>query len=84
MKYFKDGKANPEWYAKLDAIREILTSNGRSLVQGALAWIWGRSELTVPIPGFRTVEQVTENCKAMHFGPLTPDQLDEIDELLER
>jgi len=84
MKYFTDGKANPEWYAKLDAIREILTSNGRTLVQGALAWIWGRSEMTVPIPGFRTVEQVTENCKAMHFGPLTSDQLDEIDELLER
>ena len=31
---------------QLDAIRKILTSNGRSLVQGALAWIWGRSEKT--------------------------------------
>ncbi len=84
MKYFTDGKANPEWYAKLDAIRDILTSSGRSLVQGALAWIWGRSEQTIPIPGFRTVAQVTENCGAMKFGPLTTDQMAEIDKLLER
>ncbi|MFP4394630.1 MAG: aldo/keto reductase, partial [Anaerolineales bacterium] len=84
MKYFTDGKANPEWYAKLDAIRDILTSSGRSLVQGALAWIWGRSDQTIPIPGFRTVAQVTENCGAMKFGPLTADQMAEIDELLER
>ncbi|MGC9398314.1 MAG: aldo/keto reductase [Anaerolineae bacterium] len=84
MKYFRDGKPAPEWYEKREAIREILTSGGRTLVQGALAWIWGRSEVTVPIPGFRTVEQVTENCRAMRFGPLTPEQLDEIDALLER
>ncbi|HSK66707.1 MAG TPA: aldo/keto reductase, partial [Anaerolineales bacterium] len=32
---------------QLDKIREILTSSGRTLVQGALAWIWARSEKTV-------------------------------------
>jgi aryl-alcohol dehydrogenase-like predicted oxidoreductase len=69
---------------KLDAIREILTSNGRTLVQGALAWIWARSEKTVPIPGFKTVAQVEENAKAMQFGPLTPAQMKEIDRLLGR
>jgi aryl-alcohol dehydrogenase-like predicted oxidoreductase len=69
---------------QLDAIRGILTSNGRTLVQGALAWIWARSESTVPIPGFKTVAQVEENAKAMEFGPLTPDQMKEIDTLLGR
>lgn len=69
---------------QLDAIREILTSNGRSLVQGALAWIWGRSEKTVPIPGFKTVTQVEENAKAMELGPLAPEQMQEIDTLLGR
>jgi aryl-alcohol dehydrogenase-like predicted oxidoreductase len=38
----------------------------------------------VPIPGFRTVAQVEENAKAMEFGPLTPDQMAEIDRILER
>lgn len=69
---------------QLEKIREILTSNGRTLVQGALAWIWARSEKTVPIPGFKTVAQVEENAKAMQFGPLTKEQMKEIDSLLGR
>lgn len=68
--------------ARLDALRDVLTSNGRSLVQGALAWIWARSEKTVPIPGIRTVAQAEENAGAMQFGPLTADQMRQIDELL--
>jgi aryl-alcohol dehydrogenase-like predicted oxidoreductase len=84
MKYFKDGKPSLEWAAKREAIREILTSKGRSLAQGALAWNWARSEKTLPIPGFRTVAQVQENAAAMQFGPLTPEQMKEIDTLLER
>ena len=69
---------------QLDAIREILTSNGRTLVQGALAWIWARSEKTVPIPGFKTVAQVEENARAMEYGSLTDEQKKEIDRLLNR
>jgi len=69
---------------QLDAIRSILTSNGRSLVQGALAWIWARSETTIPIPGFKTVRQVEENARAMELGPLTPEQMKEIDSILGR
>lgn len=84
IKYFKDGKPNPEWSAKRDAIREILTSKGRSIAQGALAWIWARSDKTLPLPGFRTVAQVDENAGAMQYGPLTAEQMREIDELLGR
>jgi aryl-alcohol dehydrogenase-like predicted oxidoreductase len=84
MKYYRDGRPNPEWFRKVEAIREILTSNGRTLAQGALAWLWGRSEQTLPIPGFRTVKQVEENAAAMGFGPLAPSQIDEIDRLLDR
>ena len=80
----KDGKPNPEWLKRLEAIREILTSNGRTLAQGALAWIWGASERTVPIPGFKNVKLVEVNAGAMQFGPLTPDQMNEIDNILER
>ena len=84
MKYFKDGKPNPEWASRRDAIREILTSKGRSLAQGALAWNWARSQKTLPIPGFRTVAQVQENAGAMQFGPLTTGQMQEINQLLGR
>ncbi|MCK6629142.1 MAG: aldo/keto reductase [Anaerolineae bacterium] len=82
VSYFHEGRPRPEFLERLEAVREILTSNGRSLVQGALAWIWGRSEQTIPIPGFKTVAQVEENAGAMRFGPLTPAQMQEIEALL--
>jgi len=82
MQYFRGGKPNPEWLRRLASIREILTSGGRTLTQGALAWIWGRSPLTVPIPGIRTVQQAEENAKAMELGPLTAEQMLEIEALL--
>lgn len=82
--YFENSRPKQEFLDKLTAIREILTSNGRSLVQGALAWIWARSDKTIPIPGFKTVKQIEENRAAMQFGPLKTDQMREIDSLLDR
>jgi len=81
---FKEGKPTQEWLNALESVREILTSKGRTLAQGALSWIWGRSENTIPIPGFKTVAQVEENCKAMSFGPLISSQMTEIDTILGR
>ena len=80
--YFKDGKAVPEFTKKLDRIKEILTEDGRTLVQGSLGWIWARSPVTLPIPGFKTVKQVDENAKALEYGPLKPSQMKAIDEIL--
>jgi len=68
---------------QVENLKEILTSNGRTLAQGALCWLWARSKATIPIPGFKTVEQVVENAKAMDFGPLTKSQMDEIATFLE-
>lgn len=82
MTFFKEGKPSPEWMDKVAAIREILTSEGRTLAQGALAWLWAHSKKTVPIPGIRTVAQAEENCKAMSFGPLNASQMQAIDTLL--
>ncbi len=84
MKYFKDGKPNSEWLQKMESVRDVLTSEGRTLAQGALAWLWGRSEQTIPIPGFRTVAQVEDNCGALQFGPLTNEQMQAVDQILER
>jgi len=84
MRYFKEGKPSPEYLRKIEAVREILTSDGRTLPQGALAWLWARSQQTIPIPGFRTVKQVGENCGTLEFGPLENDQLQEIETILGR
>ena len=84
MKYFRDGKPDAEWMGMREAILEILTSKGRTVAQGALAWNWAHSPLTIPIPGFRTVEQVEENAAALEFGPLTQEQMRSISHILNR
>jgi aryl-alcohol dehydrogenase-like predicted oxidoreductase len=62
----------------VDQIRDVLTSDGRTMAQGALAYIWALDERMVPIPGFKSVKQVTENAKALEFGPLTEAQVRDI------
>lgn len=78
----------PESIARIVAnrlkIREILASDGRTVAQGALAWLWAQGEQVVPIPGIRTEAQARENAGAMAFGPLRPEQMRSIEELLGR
>ncbi len=81
--YFDDG-AMEGWTRKLEAIREALTEDGRTLTQGALSWIWARKPNTIPIPGFRTAAQVEENAGAMVYGPLSAGAMDAIDGALGR
>jgi len=61
-------------------IEPYLTSDGRSSVQGALGWIWARSPLTIPLPGFRNMEQIQELVQAQQFGPLPLDVMQSIAE----
>jgi len=84
LPYFRDGGPAEEWLERLAVVREILTSRGRTPAIGALAWILGRSDRTIPIPGFRTVAQVEENLATLRQGALTADELREVDELLRR
>lgn len=91
---FKDSDIrNGEWVKEtyqtpalttLESVKEILKSKGRTLSQGALAWIWSRSEANIPIPGIRTANQAIENGKAMEFGPLTKSEFSEIEKLLNK
>jgi aryl-alcohol dehydrogenase-like predicted oxidoreductase len=77
--------SDPEIVKRLkivDEIRDILTSNGRTMAQGALAYIWALDERMVPIPGFKSVKQVRENAGALQFGPLTESKVKEIQEIV--
>jgi aryl-alcohol dehydrogenase-like predicted oxidoreductase len=76
--YFAGGRPVPEYLARMDAIREVLTGGGRTLAQGALSWVLARSPRTVPIPGTRTVAQAEQNAAALRHGPLTPAEMSEI------
>ncbi|GGJ11588.1 aldo/keto reductase [Streptomyces brasiliensis] len=80
----RDAGADEDWLASVEALRDVLTSDGRTPAQGALAWLWARSPRTVPIPGFRSVAQAEENAGALAKGPLTAGQLAEVDRVLGR
>jgi aryl-alcohol dehydrogenase-like predicted oxidoreductase len=66
----------------LDRIRDVLTSGGRTLAQGALCWLLARSPAFVPIPGIRTVAQAKDNAGAIDHGPLGAQEMAEIDQIL--
>ncbi len=82
VRYFEDGKPVASFLKMLDGIRDVLTSDGQTLAQGALCWLWGKSGSTIPIPGFKTVKQAEENAGSMAFGPLSKGQMEEVDRLL--
>ncbi|GAA3850995.1 hypothetical protein GCM10023084_01510 [Streptomyces lacrimifluminis] len=63
------------------AAGQAVTSDGPTLAQGTLGRLWARSLRTAPIPGFRSVAQAEENAGAIAKGPLTAEQLAEIDQL---
>jgi aryl-alcohol dehydrogenase-like predicted oxidoreductase len=66
-----------------EKIGPYLSSGGRSYVQGALGWIWARSPLAIPLPGFRNLEQVQELVQAMRFGPLPQEATRAIAEIVQ-
>ena len=66
----------------LDAIRELLTSDGRSLPQAALGWLWAQGKYVVPIPGFKNREQVKSSLGALEYGPLSKKTVDQIENIL--
>jgi aryl-alcohol dehydrogenase-like predicted oxidoreductase len=77
----KDGE-QADQLDRLEQLRDILTQDGRSLAQAALGWLWAKSEHTVPIPGFKTTRQVEDNVGALNYGPLTAEQMRQIEAIV--
>ncbi len=69
---------------QVEQLREVLAADGRTVAQGALAWLWARSPVSIPIPGCKTARQAEENAAAMAFGPLTAAQMRQVDAALGR
>ena len=49
----------------LDQIKDRLALEERTLVQGILGYIWKKDKRSIPIPGTKTVNQMTENAKSL-------------------
>ena len=80
--YFENGQPKPAFLARMSRVRDALESGGRSAAQGALAWLWAKSSVNIPIPGFKTLAQAEENARAMAFGPLSEEQMLQIEAAL--
>lgn len=79
---FKDDQM--AWrFTAVEAMRDVLTSDGRTMAQGALAYIWALDERMIPIPGIKSVEQITQNAGAMAYGPLTSSELAQIQTIVD-
>lgn len=82
--YFADARPGPEYLRMLDAVRELLTTDGRTLAQGAICWLWAKGAQNLPIPGARTADQIEGLAGALHFGPLPASTMGEIEKVIER
>lgn len=84
MDYFKDGRVTADHARRLDQLRDLLTACGRSMAQGAVGWILARTPRAVPLPGFRTVEQVEDLCGVLSKGPLDPTNFAAVESVVQR
>lgn len=84
MEYFRDGRANPKFMQTLDAVRDLLMSDGRTLVQGALGWLWAQNATCIPVPGARTPQQIEGIASALRSGALPATTMAEIEALIVR
>lgn len=57
--------------AAVERLRPLLMVGGRTMAEGAIAWVLARSDRLVPIPGFKTAEQVRVNAAVLETGPLS-------------
>lgn len=82
--FFENGGISKSHAKKLDAVRDLLTCDGRSLTQGAICWLLAKSTHCFPIPGAKNALQAEENAMAMNFGPLPSATMEEIEIVLNR
>ncbi|MEE1799504.1 aldo/keto reductase [Streptomyces sp. JV176] len=61
--------------AVIDAVEAVAAERESSMAEVALQWLLGRSGVTSPIVGARTVQSVEETIRNVEAEPLTPDQI---------
>lgn len=65
--------------AKVEKLRAL--TDGRTLVQLAIQFVLAHPAVTLAIPGAKRISQLEENIQAALLPPLTPEELQAIDEI---
>ena len=82
--WFTGRAATPRHAETIADIRDLLTTGGRTLAQGALCWLLAATPRALPLPGAKTAAQAEENAGALTHGPLPGDIMAEIEHVLDR
>ncbi len=72
----------PDLVAKLNQLAGIAEKRGQSLTQLALAWVLRDDRVTSALIGARTVEQLDDSLDALKAGPLSGEEIGEIEAVL--
>lgn len=63
-------------------LNEMACRRGQTLAEMSLAWVLRDKRVTSVIVGASSVEQLTDNLKALNYLSFTPEELEDIDRML--
>ncbi len=66
-------------FAAIDKMKELIQEYDLTMVQATIGYIWAKNDQTFPIPGAKTVQQITENSSCLNLGPISNSLMKEID-----
>ena len=82
--FLNDGNITPELLDKTYKLNEIAQNRGQTLAQMALAWVLKSPAMTSVIIGASKLSQIKENAAFIEKLDFTQDELDAIEELLNK
>lgn len=80
--FLNENNITPELRALLIGLKEIADKRDISVVQLALLWALRKPSVTSLIAGFRTKGQLLENLEVVNMGPLTKEEVEQIEKLI--
>ena len=75
-------QVTPEIVQKAALLNEVALRRGQSLAEMALAWILKDERMTSVIVGASSVEQLSANLRTLENLDFTPEELQEIENIL--
>lgn len=73
---------NDEMIAKLNKLNDIASARGQKLSQMALSWVLRENKVTTVLIGASNPAQIAENVEAVYKTTFTPDEIQQINELI--
>jgi L-glyceraldehyde 3-phosphate reductase len=80
--FLKADAISPAKIALFNKLNDVAARRGQSLAQMSLAWVLRDPRVTSALIGASRVEQLDENAKALANLKFSPDELQQIDQLL--